>query len=249
VLVTRPPHQARAFASELYARGAEPILAASISIEPPDDPHPAHHAIDELAAYAWIVFSSVNAVDAFFDRLNSLDADARYLAHTKVAAIGVRTAERLRDNGVRADLVPAEYVSEEIARALIESAKHGDRVLVFRAQDARDVLPDMLEEAGLGVTVVAAYQTRLVRDPEFAAKAGRADVLTFTSASTVRGFVEALGGTEAALDAARGKVVACIGPVTADEAVSYGLHVDVVADVFTTAGLLDALEAHFALAS
>ena len=127
---------------------------------------PGHHAIDDLASYAWIVFSSQNAVEAFFDRLNSLDADARYIGRTKVAAIGTRTAQRLREYGVRADLVPAEFVSEELAPALIDAAKTGDRVLVYRAQDARDVLPQMLEDAGLRVTVVDAYKTSFVRDPD-----------------------------------------------------------------------------------
>jgi uroporphyrinogen III methyltransferase / synthase len=247
VLVTRPAHQAASFAAELYSRGIDPILAATIVIEPPDDPHAAHHAVDELAAYAWIVFSSQNAVDVFFDRLASLDADARYLGHAKVAAIGTKTAAKLRDHGIRADLVPAEFVSEEIGRALIEASKHGDRVLVFRAQDARDVLPEMLEDAGLSVTTIAAYKTRFVRDPEFAEKTARADIITFASASAVAGFVEALGGKERALEAASGKVIACIGPVTAEAAQSNGLSVDITAEVFTTAGLLDALEAHYAL--
>jgi uroporphyrinogen III methyltransferase/synthase len=247
VLITRAAHQADAFARELYARGVEPILAASIAIEPPDDPRPANRAVDELASYAWIVFASQNSVDAFFDRLSSLDADARYLRTTKVAAIGSKTAERLRERGVRADLVPAEFVSEEIGRALIEAAKRGDRVLVYRAQEARDVLPEMLEEAGLGVTTVAAYKTRFVHDPAFAEKVARADVLAFTSASTVRGFAGAFGSDADAADAARGKAVACIGPITAEAARACGLHVDVIADVFTTTGLLDALEAHFTL--
>ena len=247
VLLTRPARQAEGLASALYARGAEPMLAPTIAIEPPDDPHGGHRAIDDLAKYAWIVFSSQNAVDAFFDRLNSLDADARYIGRAKVAAIGTRTAQRLRENGVRADLIPAEFVSEEIAPALIAAAKTGDRVLVYRAQDARDVLPQMLEDAGLRVTIADAYKTRFAHEPEFPQKVARADVLTFTSASTVQGFVEALGGDAAAVEAARGKAIACIGPVTAEAARECGLQVDIVADVFTTSGLLDALEAYFTL--
>ena len=247
VLITRPAQQAPEFARALYARGVEPILASTIAIVPPDDPAAAHRAIDELAAYRWIVFTSQNGVDAFFDRLASLDADARYLGATKVAAIGSKTAERLRAFGVRADLVPAAFVSEEIARALIEATHSGDRVLIFRAQEARDVLPQMLEDAGRNPHVVAAYKTIFDVDPQFAQKVARADVLTFTSASTVRGYVELLGGAAAARDAARNKLIACIGPVTAEAADEAGLHVDVVADVFTTDGLLDALEAHLSL--
>jgi uroporphyrinogen III methyltransferase / synthase len=247
VLITRPAQQAAEFASALYARGVEPILASTIAIVPPDDPMPAHRAIDELAGYRWVVFTSRNGVDAFFERLASLDADARSIGRTKIAAIGSKTAERLREYGVRADLVPAAFVSEEIARALIEATSDGDRILVYRAQEARDVLPQMLEDAGRKPSVVAAYKTIFDVDPQFAQKVASADVLTFTSASTVRGYVELLGGTQAAREAARNKLIACIGPVTAEAADEAGLHVDVVADIFTTDGLLDALEAHLSL--
>jgi uroporphyrinogen-III synthase len=246
VLITRPEHQAEAFARALRERGAEPLFGASIAVGPPDDPRPAHRAIDELSTYAWVVFNSSNGVDAFFDRLDSLDSDARYLAHTRVAAIGTATAQRLRERGIRADLVPAEFVSEEIARALIEAAGHGDRILIYRAQEARNVLPEMLEEAGLRVTVVAAYKTRPVHDPALHTTVETADAVTFTSASSVRGFAESLGGDARAVESLRGKAVACIGPVTAEAARDCGLHVDTVAEVFTTAGLIDALEAYFA---
>lgn len=247
LLITRPAHQAERFARTLYARGIEPILASTIAIVPPDDIHPAHRAIDELASYGWLVFTSQNGVDAFFDRLSSLDADARYIAATKVAAIGSKTAERLREYGVRADLIPSAFISEEVGRALIEATRDGERILIYRAQEARDVLPEMLEDAGRMPTVVAAYKTIFDVDPHFAQKVQSADVLTFTSASTVRGFVELLGGSQSAVESARGKLVACIGPITAEAAEAAGLHVDVVADVYTTEGLLDALEAHLSL--
>ena len=146
---------------------------------------------------------------------------------------------------MRPDIVPAEFVSEEIARALIEAAHAGDRILVYRAQDARDILPQMLADAGLEPTVVAAYRTAFVADPGFRDKVERADVLTFTSASTVRGFVGQFENGERAAEAARDKTLACIGPITAEAAREAGLQVDVVADTFTTDGLIDALEAHF----
>jgi len=247
VLVTRPARQAEDFVRVLYARGVEPILASTIAIVAPDDPHPAHRAIDDLANYGWIVFTSQNGVDAFFERLTSLDADTRYIGKTKVAAIGSKTARRLHDFGVRADIVPSVYVSEEIGRTLIETTHLHEKVLIFGAQDARDALHTMLEDAGRDVHVVAAYKTIFEVDPDFAEKAARADVLTFTSASTVRGFAELLGGNEAACAQARGKLVACIGSITADAADAIGLHVDVVADISTTDGLLDALEAHLTL--
>lgn len=247
VLITRPAHQAESFAQSLYSRGVEPILASTISIGPPDDIYSAHHAIDELSRYGWVVFTSQNGVDAFFERLASLDTDARYLGKIRVAAIGSKTAERLQKYGIRPDLVPNAFISEEVGRALIETTVDGERILIYRAQEARDVLPQMLQDAGREPTVVAAYKTSFETDPEFGEKVARADVLTFTSASTVAGFVGMLGSDANAVDAARGKIIACIGPITAEAAEEIGLRVDVIADVYTTDGLLDALQAHLAL--
>jgi uroporphyrinogen III methyltransferase/synthase len=247
VLITRAGTQSAAFARALLARGAEPITAPAIAIEAIEDTRAVDDALAALASYAWIVFTSQNGVDAFFARLAAQGADARHIGSTKVAAIGDRTAERLRSNGVVADLVPPAFVSEEIARALVARAGPEDRVLLYRAQEARDVLPQMLEEGGLRVDVVAAYRTVIPKDDDFAQKVARADVLTFTSASTVRGFVELLGESATPAQAASGKCVACIGPITANAAAQAGLKVDVVAAVFTTEGLLNALESCLAL--
>ncbi len=246
VLITRTGHQSELFARELLARGAEPIVAPAIAIEPPDESSAGDGALSALESFAWIVFTSQNGVDRFFEMLAARDADARAIGAARVAAIGERTAARLGEHGVRADAVPQEFVAEEVARMVIDRSRVGDRVLVYRAQEARDVLPRMLDEAGRAVTVVAAYKTVVPNDPQFAAKTARADVLTFTSASTVRGFAHLLGGDTAAMEAARGKCVACIGPITARALRDAGLPVDVIADRYTTAGLLDALEAHFA---
>jgi uroporphyrinogen III methyltransferase/synthase len=246
VLITRSGEVSAAFARALLERGAEPILAPTIAIEPPDDAGATLRALDELDSFAWIVFTSQNGVDAFFNALYAREADARALGGTKVAAIGERTSERLQNFGVRADAVPGEFVAEEVARLVIGAARGGDRVLLFRAQEARDVLPQMLEAAGLHVSVVPAYKTVTPADPNFAQKARRADVLTFTSASTVRGFAALLGGDAAAAQLASDKCVGCIGPITAAAAHKTGLHVDVIAELYTTAGLLDALEVTFA---
>ncbi|HVN70095.1 MAG TPA: uroporphyrinogen-III C-methyltransferase [Candidatus Binatia bacterium] len=246
VLITRAGEQSEAFAHALLERGAQPIAAPAIAIEPADDAGAAERALDELDSFAWLVFTSQNGVDAFFARLESRGADARAIGRAKVAAIGERTADRLRAYGVRADLVPEVFVAEEMARAIVASARRGDRALIYRAQEARDVLPAMLEEAGIAALVVPAYKTVVPPTPGFAESVERADILTFTSASTVRGFAELLGGEDRAASAARGKLVACIGPITARAAEEAGLRVDVVAERYTTAGLLEALEAHAA---
>jgi uroporphyrinogen III methyltransferase/synthase len=245
VLITRAGEQSGEFARALLARGAQPVLAPVIAIAPVDDTSAAERAFQELSSYAWLIFTSQNGVDAFFTRLAARQDDARSIGGVKVAAIGERTAARLRTYGVIADLVPAEFISEEIAREVIARSSAGDRMLLYRAQEARDVLPQMLQDAGLDVTIVAAYTTVIPPDADFASKVSEADVLTFTSASTVRGFVTLLGDI-AASQAASGKCVACIGPITANAAAQAGINVDVVAPVHTTAGLLDALEIHYA---
>ncbi len=245
VLITRAGEQSAEFARALLARGAQPVVAPTIAIVPFAETSDADRAIEDLASYAWLIFTSQNGVDAFFARLTAKKADARAIGAARVAAIGERTAARLRACGVIADLIPAEFISDEIAPEVIARSSPGDRVLLYRAEDARDVLPQMLQDAGLSVTLVVAYSTVVPPDAEFTQKVAGADVLTFTSASTVRGFVALLGNI-AAPQAASGKCVACIGPITANAATQAGLNVDVVAPVHTTAGLLDALEIYYA---
>ncbi len=246
VAITRAGEQSESFARALLERGAEPVRAPAIAIARPDDSKPGEDAIDALGSFDWVVFTSQNGVDAFFGRLAARSADARALRDAKVAAIGERTAERLRAHGIVADAVPETFVAEAVARAVIDGSRPGARVLIYRAQEARDVLPRTLEEAGLSVTIAPAYKTVVPSDPDFARKIASADVLTFTSASTVRGFCELLGGETAAAELACGKCVACIGPITARAAADAGLSVDVVAQRFTTGGLLDALDRYFA---
>jgi len=246
VLVTRPTNHS-SFIDELVVRGAEPIVAPTISIGAPDDIHPAHHALDSLHGYAWIVFTSRNGVEAAFAYLNSLNSDARYFGRRKVAAIGPKTAETLLHHGIRADLAPDEYIAEALARSLIEATTEGDRILIFRAQEARDVLPQMLNDASRHTTAVPAYKTSYAIDPHFAEKVARADILTFTSASTVKGYIANFPTQEQALEAAQGKILGCIGPITAAEAEKNGLHSTVTADSYTTDGLLTALEKYLCL--
>lgn len=219
------------------------MLAPAITLVEPDDRASAEQAVARAAHYAWVVFTSANGVRAFFDVLRSRREDARTFGNAKIAAIGIKTSQTLLQYNVYADLVPQSYVAEDLAQALIAATKSGDTILVYRAEEARDVLPVRLREAGRAVDVVAAYKTVFTNDPQFAQRVAYCDVLTFTSASTVRGFVHNLHGADTAAKAARGKVVACIGPITADEARKHGLDVAVTADEFTAGGLMAALQA------
>ncbi|HUY10951.1 MAG TPA: uroporphyrinogen-III C-methyltransferase [Candidatus Dormibacteraeota bacterium] len=244
LLVTRPIDRAEEFAAAALARGIEPILAPTIQIEAPDDVHRRNDAVDAVGTYAWVVFTSRNGVEAFFRRLHEIGGDARSFGHARVAVIGAPTARYLASFGVIADLVPEHFVGEELAAMLIERSRPASRMLLFRAQEGRDALPRSLARAGLNVDDVAAYRTSFPRDPTFAAKAARADILTFTSASTVRGYIEQFADRRAALESTRGKTVACIGPITHRAACDAGITVDIVAETSSSESLLDALEMH-----
>ncbi len=245
ILITRPAKAAHECARALYRRGIEPILGSTIRIGPPDDPQASEAAVAALAPYTWIVFTSRNGVERFFDLLHASQRDARALGSQKIAAIGAKTAAALRDYGIDADLVPKVAVGEELAAALIAATTPGDHMLLFRAQDARDVLPERLRAAQRTVSDVAAYATHAVDDAAYADKVAKADILTFTSASTVTAFVQLLGGRDASLRAAAGKCIACIGPITAAAAKENGLPVDVLSDTADTDALLDAISATF----
>jgi uroporphyrinogen III methyltransferase/synthase len=240
VLVTRPAHQSGDVATRLWEAGAEPILAPTIAIGPPDDLAAARTGADRVRDYGWVVFTSRNGADAFFDRLGELGRDTRAFGDVRIAAIGPKTAAALTARGIHADLIPPVYVNEAVAAQMVTRTAPGERVLVYRAQEARDVLPDTLRAHGCRVDVVAAYKTRFVDDPDLAAKAQRSDIVIFTSSSTVGGFVHNVPN---AAEVLTGTTVAAIGPITAQTARDAGIRVDIVADEFTVDGLLQALTA------
>jgi uroporphyrinogen-III synthase len=180
-------------------------------------------------AYTWAVFTSARSVERFLPLLR----DARALAGTKVAAIGPGTAGALVARGVAPDLVPAEYVAESLLEALPPGS---GRILLPRAASARDVLPAGLRAKGWEVDVVEAYRTEpAAPSPEARAAAATADAITFTSSSTVTGYLAGAGRDVVP------PVVACIGPVTAETARAAGLTVDIVASEHTVDGLVAAL--------
>jgi len=240
VLITRPSGFADAFASQLWGVGAEPILAPTIAIGAPDDEAAAAQAVAALREYAWVVFTSQNGVAAFFDLLTAAGKDARAFGEGRVAAIGPKTAGALAARGLRVDFVPTVFVNEAVAEGLLARTAPGERILLFRAQEARDVLPQALRAAGRTVDVVAGYRTRFVDDPALRSKVERADVVTFASSSAVQGFVYNLADAPQLLNR---KVVATIGPITAKTALALGIRVDAIPDEYTIEGLLGVLGA------
>ena len=242
ILITRPIEQARDFADRLLERGARPLVYPTIAITEPDDPRAARDAVSAVRQYTWVAFTSRNGVDRFFAHLAAIQRDARLLGDIKIAAIGPKTKEAVEAHGLRVDLVPARSISEEVGSELIARTRTGDRVLIYGAQETRDVLQKLLRNTGRPTDVVAAYKTVFARDEYYANHVAAADIITFTSASTVNGFCENLGAHAA--DLAARKIVACIGPLTADQARERGLRVDVVAEDSTVEGLIAALERH-----
>ena len=247
VLVTRTRQQASALASALAAEGAEPIEFPAIEIAPAD-PGPAREAVAALegGGYDWAIFTSANGVDAFWRALATAGHDARAFAATRIAAIGPATAEALAARGLRADVVPERFLAESLLEALAPESLQGARVLLARAAEARDVLPDGLAARGARVDDVPLYVARRPdapdRDGLSRLQAHEVDVAAFTASSTVRGCLDLLDGRRELLD---GVAVACIGPVTAAAAEQAGLRVDVVAAEHTIPGLIAALRAHY----
>ncbi|MBN2848686.1 MAG: uroporphyrinogen-III synthase [Coriobacteriia bacterium] len=243
VVVTRSREQAGTLVSLLEAAGAEPLVFPSIEIVDPPDTAPLDDAIRSLDVYAWVIFTSVNTVARFFARMALDDLDARHLHGLRVAAVGPATATALRSHGIEPDFVPDEYVGEGVLEGLcVRGVGAGTRVLLPRALEAREVLPDGLRERGVRVDVVPVYQT--VTGPGDAAvlerlRAREADAVTFTSPSTVRGFLRLAEGVDVGA-----MVVATIGPVAARAAREAGLEVDVEPAEYTAPGLVSALDTY-----
>jgi uroporphyrinogen III methyltransferase/synthase len=243
VLVTRARDQGEKTASLIEARGGEAVLLPTIAIAPPADPGAVARAVGRVREFAWVAFTSANGVEWGW----RAGLDAAVLADVKVAAIGPGTAKALAARGREADLVATDSKGEGLASAMLASMDAAESVMLLRAKVARDVFPDALRAAGHPVEVVAVYETRPASgddvDRALAALAGgRIDAATFTSASTVDGFVELVGGAVKARDLLRRAITASIGPITSEALARQGLRIDCVAAEATLAGLLDALE-------
>ncbi len=242
ILITRPRKQADEFASALGAEGAFPILFPVIEIGALEDPAGLDEALRRLDGYDWFILTSVNGVEAVWQRFEALGLPG-VPTRVKVAAIGPKTAAALRSRGVEPTFVPEEYVAEAILPGLGDL--QGRRVLLTRADLARPALAKAIEQAGGRADEITAYRTLpSLPDPQgLAALREGVDIITFTSSSTVRHFLAL--AESSGLDPFRlpgAPLFACIGPVTAATAKECGLPVGVVADEFTTAGLLKALK-------
>ncbi len=252
ILVTRPREQAAELVDLLEGLGADPIEAPMIRIVPPADFGPLDDVCARVRQFDWIVFSSVNAVDAFIERLLASPLDLRALSGVKLCAVGPSTRARLERYGLKVDLLPAESRAEAVVAAMSrERVVWGLRVCLPRADIGRDVIADELRKEGADVTEAVAYRTVTVDvggegEPDIYRMLldRRIDVVTFTSPSAVRSFVKALGA-EPAADLLRTTLVASIGPVTAEAAARYHIDTTIMPAQYTIAALVEAIVGYF----
>lgn len=248
VVVTRAREQASGLAALLQEQGACVVQFPTIEIKRMDDDVPVEQAILRLAEYDWLVFTSVNGVKHFWRVLGDIGLDTRILGGCQVAAIGPATADALREKGVRPDFVPQKYVAESVVEGLLELGVAGKRVLIPRAKEAREVLPEELRKAGCEVEVLPTYETVPARGKvenfEDMLEAGEIHCITFASSSTVDNFFS-LVPVETLRRLAPKVKLACIGPVTAKTLDSYGFTPDIQPEEFTIPALVAALVAEF----
>ncbi len=263
IIVTRSREQASDFSVLLEKYGAEPIEFPTIETVPPRDwkevdraiknlstPHPALSRKGRGNYYDWAIFTSVNGVKYFIDRLKKFGKDIRELKGIKICAIGPATAKAIEDLGIRVDLVPKEYRAEAIITGLGKNRIKGKRFLLPRALKAREVLPEEIKKLGGKIDVVTAYRTVKPKGKTdeirrmFEEKA--IDAVTFTSSSTVENFVSMFkkGEVKGLLNGTR---VACIGPITKDTATKFGIKTDMMPSKYTIPALTEAIVGYFNL--
>ena len=259
VLVGRARHQAGALSAELRKLGADVLEIPFIEIRKPRSFKPLDSALRHLATYDWLILTSVNGVEAMWERIEKLrqglkprnggpaNAARKGRSSTanpglRIAAIGPATKKAIEQRGLKVDVVPKEYVAESVVRSMKKRVK-GKRVLLVRAKVARDVIPRELRRAGAHVDVVEAYETGVPRSSRKRLQAAlkgprkRPDVVTFTSSSTVKNFV-ALLGRKQNLD---GILMSSIGPVTSATLREFGMKPHIAAKKFTIPGLVAAI--------
>jgi uroporphyrinogen-III synthase len=252
ILVGRARRQAGSLSASLRTLGASVVEIPFIEIRKPQSFAPLDAALTNLKTYDWLILTSVNGVEALWQRLRKLRIPRTRLKHLQIAAIGPATKRAIVKHGLKVKMMPEEYIAESVVKGLHDKV-NGKRVLLVRAKVARDVIPDSLREAGAYVDVVEAYETVIPEKSKtrlrtlFKNKHRRPHIITFTSSSTARNFVELLGGTKpatsiAAKSAALSNVqFASIGPVTSATLRELELPVSIEAREFTMGGLVRAI--------
>lgn len=247
ILTTRAKKQSGHLSAPLREMGAEVIEVPTIEINPPSSYEPLDSALRNIKDYDWLVLTSVNGVDAVFERLQNLGLSATNLEHLQIAAIGPATQKAIEKRGLNVAVTPEKYIAESVVEAL-RGKTEGKRVLLARAKVARDILPSELRKAGVLLEVVEAYETQVPAAAQvklkklFSGRTQRPDIVTFTSSSTATNFINLLGST---YQQALGDVhIASIGPVTSKTLRDAGFAPTIEAREYTVQGLVLAIVEH-----
>lgn len=244
IAVTRAREQASDLVGMLTALGAECLEFPTIKVEPPDDFSTLDKAIENLSTYDWLIFTSVNGVSFFFERLFATGKDMRSFYKIKTAVIGPATSEKLLSYGLKSDIIPESYRAESVIDAFRNENLKDKKILLPRAKEARAILVEELAKMGALVDEITAYRTNAVTGEAAGLiselKNKTIDLITFTSSSTVKNFAALLppGAFDELL---KDVTVAAIGPITADTAKEMGFKVNIIAESFTIPGLCDAI--------
>jgi len=246
VIVSRAKEQAGTLSKQLRELGATVSEIPFIEIRRPKSFKPLDAALREILEYDWLILTSANGVKALFDRMEKLRLEPGWLAHLQIAAIGPATKAAIEKQGLDVHVVPKEYVAEAVVKALRKRTE-GRRILLVRAKVARDVIPAELGKAGAAVDVVEAYETVVPKSSKakllaaLKSRAKRPDVITFTSSSTAKNFLELIGTTVAFSGMLDGVSLASIGPVTTTTLKELGLAPQIRAKEYTMPGLVEAI--------
>ncbi len=247
IIVTRTREQASELVAGLEEYGADCIECSTINIEPVESYEILDSELERLNEYHWILFTSINGVKYFFERLYALGMDARDLKGPDIAVVGKSTADFLLNYGVHADLIPEVFTGEGLAESLLDKGVEGRNILIPRAQQAREILPETLRGAGAQVTVAPVYRNVPPQGRKDALRAileaGDIDMITFTSSSTVRNFLTMVEATDQdeLQRLLAGSKIAVIGPITAKTVTDNGLKVDVVPDEYSIEAMVQAI--------
>lgn len=242
ILITRSRSQNSGLAAGLEVLGAIPILIPTIEIVPPESYDPLDTVLAEIESFDWLLFTSANAVEIFEQRRNPS------LTPRKIAVIGPATAHAVQEIGLKVDLVPPRFVAESLAEAIMPEV-FGKRVLLIRATEARDILPEALAAAGAEVTIAPAYSTQIPLDSVatvqrlFSATEELPDAITFTSASTARNLIDLLHAAN--LTMPTGIALVSIGPITSQALRELGSAPTIEATEPTIPSLIEALQSYF----
>ena len=223
--------------------GAFVIEFPTIKIEPNPDKTQINQMLKDLKLYQWIIFTSTNGVDKFFEYIQTNDIDIREIGNAKICAIGASTKKAIERFCLKVEFIPDEYVAEALVKGLKILIKPRDRVLIPRAETAREVIPEELKKLGALVDVVPLYKTVI---PEYQQDyilemISKIDTITFTSSSTVKNFVEIIGNDNLKFLKDNKINIACIGPITADTVEKSEMQVSIIAEEYTIDGLVKAL--------